>query len=317
MQGDGGQTRGHSRRPNPAHHSRLRNHRPASGIGRILQLAIIDGNGTVLLNQLYKPDDVKTWPDAQRVNHISPRKVSACPSIQSDLAKIQSILDRAQEVCVYNAEFDLAFLGYLGLRLDETKVRDTMEEYGRKYHGTKYYKLEKAAQECGYQYRAHDAHADCLATLKVQERIDGRVAQNVARMEKVVEAARRFNEAKATEQGTGDNTTIASTPRIEKTPSRSRQAMVKIGHILYLILLWTLVAVDVLFIAASIAAPPVLIFTVPLLALTAAGFWGKGKLKPGGQTETSQTLTAHMKNPRRHANADGEAGGRANARNPA
>lgn len=138
----------------------------------ILQLSIIDGDGNTIIDRKYKPEHTQAWPEAERINHISPASVADRPGISADLDEIQLILDRATEVCVYNAEFDLAFLGELGLRMDLAKVTDTMREYGAKYHGTQYWRLEDAAGECGYRYHAHDSLADCHATLVVQQRVD-------------------------------------------------------------------------------------------------------------------------------------------------
>ena len=139
----------------------------------ILQLSIIDNTGNVLIDQLYHPSRNQAWPDAQRIHCISPNKVASMPSIDRDLDAIQSILDRAQQVCAYNAEYDLAFLGELGLHLDKTKVLDTMRLYGNKFHGTPFYKLEKAAAECGFKYQAHNSLEDCRATLVVQAKAEG------------------------------------------------------------------------------------------------------------------------------------------------
>lgn len=138
----------------------------------IIQLSIIDGNGETLLNEYYKPKKVTEWPEAQRVNGISPEDVANKKYIVEDFAKIQAILDAAGEVCAFNAEYDLAFLGELGFYLDESKVTDTMRQYGKIFYGKQFIKLTVAAAECDYYYNAHDSLADCKATLVVQNRVD-------------------------------------------------------------------------------------------------------------------------------------------------
>lgn len=143
-------------------------------VDEILQLSVIDGDGNVVLDHKYKPEHTTVWREAQQVHHISPQDVADCPNISVDLDEIQTILDRADEVCVYNADFDLAFFGELGLLVDPDKVTDTMVKYGRRYHRTPYWKLEEAAAECGYRYHAHDALEDCRATLVVQHRLDAK-----------------------------------------------------------------------------------------------------------------------------------------------
>lgn len=140
----------------------------------LLQIAIIDGNGTTLHNEYYKPEHKTSWPEAQRINHISPQQVKNKAYARFDKNRLQKIFDRAQEIIIYNAPFDLAFLAVLGLKFDTKKVTDTMKEYGHLYHHTRFYKLTDAARESRYTYKAHDALADCHATLAVQQRIDKR-----------------------------------------------------------------------------------------------------------------------------------------------
>lgn len=138
----------------------------------ILQLSIIDGAGNVLLNRKYKPARVTAWPDAQKIHHISPSDVSECRPIVEDLKEIQSILDHAHRVYAFNAPFDFGFLGRLGLHIDAERGYDTMLLFAMKYHGSKFVKLTEASAEVGYEYRPHDALADCLATMHVQDHID-------------------------------------------------------------------------------------------------------------------------------------------------
>lgn len=164
----------------------------------ILQLAIIDGNGNVLWNRLYKPSFNTSWPDAQRIHHIKPYDVRDKGPIEDDLDAIQDILNRAEQVCAFNAEYDMAFLGEIGLRLDTLKVVDTMREYARKYYEKDFIKLTLAAKECGYNYNAHDALEDCRATLAVQNRVDGRNHSDSRRLQDAVARSRVFNEKHST-----------------------------------------------------------------------------------------------------------------------
>lgn len=103
----------------------------------ILQLAIIDGNGNVLWNKLYKPEYVTHWPKAEAINHINPFDVRKCECITKDVEAIQNIINRAREICVFNAKFDLAFLAEIGIRLNRNKVTDTMREYAETFYGSK------------------------------------------------------------------------------------------------------------------------------------------------------------------------------------
>ncbi|MFU0468876.1 exonuclease domain-containing protein [Gardnerella vaginalis] len=145
----------------------------------ILQLAIIDGNGNVLWNKLYKPEYVTYWPKAEAINHINPFDVRKCECITKDVEAIQNIINRAREICAFNAKFDLAFLAEIGIRLNRNKVTDTMREYAETFYGSKTISLKWAAKECKYSYNAHDALEDCKATLHVQNKVDKKRKRNV------------------------------------------------------------------------------------------------------------------------------------------
>ena len=46
----------------------------------IIQVAVLAGDGQVLLNELCRPEHTAAWPGAQRVNGISPQMVADKPS---------------------------------------------------------------------------------------------------------------------------------------------------------------------------------------------------------------------------------------------
>ena len=151
----------------------------------ILQLSIIDGNGNVLWNKLYKPEYVTHWHQAEAINHINPFDVRKCEYIAKDVEAIQSIINRAREICAFNAKFDLAFLAEIGIRLNRNKVTDTMRDYAETFYGSKTIALKWAAKECKYSYNAHDALEDCKATLHVQNKVDKKRRRNVLISEKI------------------------------------------------------------------------------------------------------------------------------------
>lgn len=202
----------------------------------ILRLSIIDGSGQKLFDETYKPEYAESWPDAQRINRISPASVKDRPMITNDLEKIQSLLDRAREVCAFNADFDLAFLGEAGLRLNTAKVRDSMREYAQAFHGRNYIKLVEAARECGYQYNAHDSLADCRATLVVQNRVDN------------------YRERMSEKVSWAD-----TAPQ----PKRSTKKVSKASARLYTALTWILMFLCIVSIATCFAAPFMLIIAIP------------------------------------------------------
>ncbi len=133
----------------------------------ILQLSIIDTNGNTLYNNYFRPLKHLAWPDAEKVNHISPQMLKAKGTIFDDAEAINAILLNAKTIIGYNVNFDLRFLvanGY-GYRPD-AKIIDVMDNavgvYGR------YTKLTTFSTELGFDWSsvpAHNSLGDCLATL--------------------------------------------------------------------------------------------------------------------------------------------------------
>lgn len=146
----------------------------------VLQLSIIDGNGTELYNRYFRPC-AEEWKDAQRVNHISPDDVKEAPRISEELPTISTILARAHTLIGYNLGFDLDFLTAAGTVIPESAERiDVMKMfasvYGEwsDYHGGyKWQKLTTAAAFYEYEWKgaAHDSLADCKATLYVYNKL--------------------------------------------------------------------------------------------------------------------------------------------------
>lgn len=148
----------------------------------LLQVAITDGDGNELLNEFYKPRRIECWPEAQAVNGIAPEDVAQRPHADSDRGRIQEIVDSAEQVVVYNAEFDTAFLKEIGVDFAAADVHcamlDFAELYGEpdeRHGGFRWQKLAKAAEHTGYVSgggRAHDALEDCKMAAHVQRWCD-------------------------------------------------------------------------------------------------------------------------------------------------
>ena len=160
----------------------------------ILQLAIINADtGAVLYNQYHRPLHHDVWLEAAAVNGISPEFVSGCEPITSDLcrAKIQDILNQAEEIIGYNTWYDLRMLESAGFNANTVykRIRDAMRMYAA-YHGEwsethggyKYKSLIFAAQDLGYVWEgaAHDALGDCMATRYVYQEMCAQIEQKEA-----------------------------------------------------------------------------------------------------------------------------------------
>ena len=95
-----------------------------TGVGpnaEILQLSVIDGEGAVRMNQYFRPKKNSSWPEAEKVNHISPAMVSKCPFILDHKEEIQEMLGNAETIVGYNLPFDVQMLLQSGLTLPDPK----------------------------------------------------------------------------------------------------------------------------------------------------------------------------------------------------
>ena len=144
----------------------------------ILTLSIVDWDGETVWDRSYRPTRKAEWPDAERVNGISPADVAGCPGIIEDAPEISRVLGSADEVIGYNLQFDLRFLAAAGIRPDpDCLVNDAMLAYAQRagewdqaHQGWKWHRLTQAAHDTGFDWqgmRAHGSLADALATRHV------------------------------------------------------------------------------------------------------------------------------------------------------
>lgn len=144
-------------------------HPNGSDPDEILTNSIIGRDGSVLLDERFRPTVKTEWPHASAVNGIYPEDVADLPTIETAIPRLREIFAGADEVIGYNVGFDLGFLSAVGVRpREDARITDTMKEFtwfmGRRY------KLVDAADHIGYEWtgRAHGSLADALATLAVQ-----------------------------------------------------------------------------------------------------------------------------------------------------
>lgn len=147
-----------------------------TGLGpwdRIVEIAVIDEAGSVLLNTLINP--VMHIPAGVTTIHgITDEMVRDKPMFQDILPDLEAIL--ADEIVViYNVAFDTRFLARSGLKVENHSFQCAMLMYA-KFSGvwSDYYKnwrrqsLQKACDYCGIQYDTmHRAVSDCEATRQV------------------------------------------------------------------------------------------------------------------------------------------------------
>lgn len=147
----------------------------------ILQISIIDGDGNVLLNSYVQPHIQKSWEKAMRINGITPEMVQDAPCVEELIPVIQGIFQSANQQIAYNNDFDLAFLGKIGIEIDQSKQIDVMLEFAEVYGewseyygGFKWQKLSTAAEYYGYEFSPHDSLEDVKATLYIYNKIHKR-----------------------------------------------------------------------------------------------------------------------------------------------
>lgn len=155
-----------------------------TGIGdddEILQLSIIDDNGSVIYNEYFKPRYKTSWPRAEAVNHISPEMVNEKPTIYEKQNEIQKIFSEVSTVIGYNVEFDLQMLRNAGIYLNPfaekidimKRFSDYYGDYDTKHKRYKYKSLKVCSDTLGYKSEnLHNALEDCKATLFAYKKLN-------------------------------------------------------------------------------------------------------------------------------------------------
>ncbi len=142
------------------------------GEDHLLTIGICDQDGReVAYFEVCPPPECASWPRAQRVNGISPADVLGKPSIDDIRPELQRILDAADTIVCYNAEFDLGFLRAAGFVCPQREV-DVMLDFARicgewseYFGGYKWQSLSRCAAyyDCP-DFAAHNSLADAQAT---------------------------------------------------------------------------------------------------------------------------------------------------------
>lgn len=138
----------------------------------ILQLYACDGDGNTLIHTYLHPYLKTEWSAAEKLHGISPAMVEDAPYPHEVIPVLKGIFDSAELLVTYNGEFDGRFLYNLGINLHAVPEFDVMLEFAPIYgewneHHRSYtwQSLSVCAAYYGYEFRAHDAKEDVLATL--------------------------------------------------------------------------------------------------------------------------------------------------------
>lgn len=141
----------------------------------ILQLTILSDKGKILFNEFFRPTKHMTWPDSEKIHHISYEMVKDCEPITFYKKTIQSIINNADVIVGYNHSFDMAFLESAGIHSDPKKNYDLMLEFSQlkgdwdsEHNHYRWYKLKECADYYGYDWgkdSTHNSLSDCRAAL--------------------------------------------------------------------------------------------------------------------------------------------------------
>ncbi len=138
----------------------------------ILSISICDAYGNIQFDSLVKPKKKRSWPEAEKINGISPAMVKNSPTIDEIADDIRRFICTGKLVVGYNISFDIDFLVSSDVLPSYPRTFDVMMEYA-KVHGSKsspfggrycYSKLETCANGYGYSFAAHASKEDAVAT---------------------------------------------------------------------------------------------------------------------------------------------------------
>lgn len=140
----------------------------------LLQVAIVDDQGKVLLNVFVQPTKRTEWPEAQAIHGITPEMAAEGFPLHVVGEWLQNII-KGHHLIAYNMNFDHSFIKPLLGELIEgedyfaqcamTRYAYIKGEWDEKRQHFRWHKLAKATQETGYQWQgtAHQAVHDADA----------------------------------------------------------------------------------------------------------------------------------------------------------
>lgn len=160
-------------------------------VDEILQIAVVDSDGRVLLNSLVRPCVAERWPEATRVHGITPEMVAESPPFSDIVEELRDAL-AGRVVCIYNADYDVRMLkqsaraaGVDANWIGDLKTVDIMEPYAEywgdwhEYYGN--YRWQPLTKACRQQRveisDAHSALGDCLMTLELLRAVSTKAAK--------------------------------------------------------------------------------------------------------------------------------------------
>ena len=150
----------------------------------VLTLAVVSGDGKVVVDAMYRPQRKTAWPEAEKINRISPAMTMSCSPISAQKAELERLFNSTDVLLVgYNIEFDIKLLRQSGIVITNTNRYDVMQGFSNmrkipdeRRGGYKWFKLIECAKYYNYDWgntEAHGALADTLATLWCYNKLVG------------------------------------------------------------------------------------------------------------------------------------------------
>lgn len=145
-----------------------------SAYDEIVELALLDSKGRVLIDTLVRPIRLTNWPEAERIHKISPTMVASAPRLADLLPEVLKHVT-GHHLVIYSAAYDLKFFPE-EVQKAPAKVSCCMEKFAsyygdwNDYHGNyRWQRLDKAASHVGHTWdgEAHRARADASACRSV------------------------------------------------------------------------------------------------------------------------------------------------------
>ena len=135
----------------------------------VLEISIIDDEGTILLDTLYSPIKQTSWPQAEGIHGITPAMCAGYPTLVDLMPQIAEIFYQYSDLVIYNSTFDLSFIvkaaSAANVELPSITHHCAMQDFMEAVHCNRWQKLTVAAAVAGHEWtgEAHRALADAQA----------------------------------------------------------------------------------------------------------------------------------------------------------
>ncbi len=151
------------------------------GEDEILEIAIIDQDGEIILHSLLRPTRHTAWPEAEAIHGITPLMVATAPTLEEITPRLIHALTQCDELVIYNLEYDWSFMPqdvrhavvnhHIIRHCAMYRFAEFNGIWDEKRGNYKWQKLAIAAERFGHVWesQAHRALADCYATKTVWE----------------------------------------------------------------------------------------------------------------------------------------------------